>query len=300
MNKKKKNVIEQAQKLFIEQGYHATSIQDILKRSGVSKGTFYNYFSAKVELFKESFIMLQDEMRIERDKVLIDKNIAVMDVFAEQMYVIMSFNEEKKINELIEDGLASDDPDLICFIKELKKDFNKWVYHRFQQIFSADKQPYLVDATIVYLGVMQSMLSMRKIIDNSISIKEILRYSLSLVEEMVEKSSSEKICIFTSEEFEKIFPEGRGIKSDFSFNELTLATGHLKKMSEQNLQTDRDKHELVLELITFVQEELMQEEPRKFLVNSALTTLNNIVQLNQTNEYKRYTQILNDLGYAAI
>lgn len=33
--------------LFRSQGYHATGINEILKASGVSKGSFYNYFSSK-------------------------------------------------------------------------------------------------------------------------------------------------------------------------------------------------------------------------------------------------------------
>ncbi|MCQ6559597.1 TetR/AcrR family transcriptional regulator [Paenibacillus mendelii] len=36
--------------LFAEQGYEATSIEQIVKQVGVAKGTFFNYFSSKDEL----------------------------------------------------------------------------------------------------------------------------------------------------------------------------------------------------------------------------------------------------------
>ena len=50
MNDRKQHVINKAHQLFIDKGFQATSIQDILDYSGISKGTFYNYFSSKNEL----------------------------------------------------------------------------------------------------------------------------------------------------------------------------------------------------------------------------------------------------------
>lgn len=37
--------------LFAERGYHQTSIADIIERAGVARGTFYNYFDGKREIF---------------------------------------------------------------------------------------------------------------------------------------------------------------------------------------------------------------------------------------------------------
>ena len=39
--------------LFAEQGYHRTSIDDIIKASGVARGTFYLYFESKRAIFEE-------------------------------------------------------------------------------------------------------------------------------------------------------------------------------------------------------------------------------------------------------
>ncbi|MEH7125423.1 MULTISPECIES: TetR/AcrR family transcriptional regulator [unclassified Bacillus (in: firmicutes)] len=40
MNKQKQHVIDTAHYLFIEKGFQATSIQDILGCRGISRGTF--------------------------------------------------------------------------------------------------------------------------------------------------------------------------------------------------------------------------------------------------------------------
>lgn len=47
ITKRKKKVLDTAHRLFIEKGYQATSIQDIIDEAEISKGTFYNYFASK-------------------------------------------------------------------------------------------------------------------------------------------------------------------------------------------------------------------------------------------------------------
>jgi len=40
-----------AAELFLERGYAGTTVDDIARRAGVSRGTFFNYFEAKSDLF---------------------------------------------------------------------------------------------------------------------------------------------------------------------------------------------------------------------------------------------------------
>lgn len=42
---------EAAYELFLEQGYDGTTVAEIARRSGVSRGTFFNYFPAKADVF---------------------------------------------------------------------------------------------------------------------------------------------------------------------------------------------------------------------------------------------------------
>ncbi|MEK5388577.1 helix-turn-helix domain-containing protein [Bacillus sp. FSL M7-1431] len=94
MNKKKRDVLDKAHELFIEQGYHATSIQDILNHSNISKGSFYNYFSSKGELFKAVFKLIQEEMQVERDKLLIGEDCKDIAIYIEQVSLMMELNKK--------------------------------------------------------------------------------------------------------------------------------------------------------------------------------------------------------------
>ena len=48
----KNRILEAANKVFAEKGYHEATMDDIAKRLGVSKGAIYLYFSSKEDLFE--------------------------------------------------------------------------------------------------------------------------------------------------------------------------------------------------------------------------------------------------------
>ena len=49
--KKRDFILEKAKELFIQQGYSGTSMEDLVRYSGVSKGSIYYHFESKDELF---------------------------------------------------------------------------------------------------------------------------------------------------------------------------------------------------------------------------------------------------------
>ena len=62
-------ILDMAEKLFFEQGYDRTSIQDILDALKLSKGGFYHYFDAKETVLREicerRWVGRYDDLRIE-------------------------------------------------------------------------------------------------------------------------------------------------------------------------------------------------------------------------------------------
>ena len=55
--KKRHRIMEVASRVFAERDYHAVTMDDVARRSGVGKGTLYRYFDSKEDLF----IALMDE-----------------------------------------------------------------------------------------------------------------------------------------------------------------------------------------------------------------------------------------------
>jgi len=48
----KSRILDAANKVFAEKGYHEATMDDIAKRLGVSKGAIYLYFSSKEDLYR--------------------------------------------------------------------------------------------------------------------------------------------------------------------------------------------------------------------------------------------------------
>ena len=59
---KRSDIVQAAQELFAERGFHATPIAQIAKRAGVAAGTIYRYFEAKDALVTALHEELADKM----------------------------------------------------------------------------------------------------------------------------------------------------------------------------------------------------------------------------------------------
>ena len=73
--KKRKALVDAAYKLFSEKGVSDTSISDIVTEAGVAKGTFYLYFSDKIDIIqtliyeKTSLVLCNAVRSLEKVKI---------------------------------------------------------------------------------------------------------------------------------------------------------------------------------------------------------------------------------------
>ena len=49
---KKETIIENAHVIFAEQGFDGVTVRDIVKATGISRGSFYQYFDTTIDVFK--------------------------------------------------------------------------------------------------------------------------------------------------------------------------------------------------------------------------------------------------------
>ncbi len=65
-------ILDAARAVFAELGYGATTVRDIIRRTGLASGTFYNYFRSKEEVFQalmdESALRIRPRLKEERLK----------------------------------------------------------------------------------------------------------------------------------------------------------------------------------------------------------------------------------------
>lgn len=93
----KKKIVSAAWKLFYEQGYNGTTIDDIVSESGTSKGSFYHYFSGKDDLLS-SLAYLFDEKYEELEEVMTEDMSCI-----EKMLFL-----NKELFRMIDDSISID------------------------------------------------------------------------------------------------------------------------------------------------------------------------------------------------
>ena len=292
MNKRKQHVIEKAHQLFVEKGYKATSIQDILDHSGISKGTFYNYFPSKSELFKSVYDSIRGKYEDERNNMLIGEDLADMEIFIKQLEIITQSNRRNKLFQLIEEVFVSDDPELKQFIKQTQYKHINWLFSRFLELFGEVNRPYLLDCTILFHGMLQQSFhftSMKK--DPNHHIIEVVRYCVDRLKIIVEDVSKNQVQLFKPELLQSWLPETQATPGNY-LNDLYHLSTALKKIVLSDLQSETERIKYI-QILEFIQEELMNnKEPRAFLIEGSLLSLKKCSQLLQKEEFTRFEQIL--------
>jgi AcrR family transcriptional regulator len=69
---REQQILREAARIFATKGYHAASVTEIVESSGVARGTFYNYFQSKEDVF-----------------------LRLIDVYFEQLTQILENNSER-------------------------------------------------------------------------------------------------------------------------------------------------------------------------------------------------------------
>ncbi len=142
-------IIDEALKVFVKKGYKGTTMIEIAKRMGVSKGTLYQYFDSKEALFKGVLTKGVEDFRKELSNINLENDLEY--VSSEQFY-----NSLKKLEalppslglEVLQETLSN-------------RDLDKTVSETYLDILSSFKQMLVssglkdeTDATISALGLL--------------------------------------------------------------------------------------------------------------------------------------------------
>ncbi|WP_195576419.1 TetR/AcrR family transcriptional regulator [Paenibacillus sp. 1001270B_150601_E10] len=79
----KEKIHAAAMTLFIQKGYHATSIDDVAKQANISKGLLYNYYKGKEELLA---VMVQ--LRIEEVRAVMETAASLANPMDQLCYIV--------------------------------------------------------------------------------------------------------------------------------------------------------------------------------------------------------------------
>jgi len=72
---RKNELLDAAQEIFLTKGYKQTSVESIIKKVGVAKGTFYYYFKSKEDLLDKLVKRMTSKIKAKIEKIVKKKNL---------------------------------------------------------------------------------------------------------------------------------------------------------------------------------------------------------------------------------
>ena len=187
MNKRKKVVVEHALALFLEKGIQQTSIQDIIERASISKGTFYNYFSSKNECIGAILDYISEEANLNRTEISIGKDTRKAELLIDQMAAIRRLTEKRGLHAVIDEILHSGDVELKRLVLRDRFVEHEWMSGRLVDIYGEQLRPYAFEAAVIFFGMIHHLLLTGKFINQSmIDIRQVATAALQYMPAVID------------------------------------------------------------------------------------------------------------------
>jgi len=269
MKEKKKLIIESAIKLFAENGFHNTSVQEIANHAQISKGTVYLYFDSKEDLLLKIFCYYNDSMK---DKI---RQTGKLQLTPKERFIKQITIQFKEIHDnysfftmfMREQTLTFHD-DLHALFKKIHNETHQWIEKGILDIYGPEVQPYIYDLFFIIEGLIQTYF---KLIFNQVALdfEQLAQFIIRRFDDIVQGllASREKPFLDVDKAGSRFSYHTRP-KTPITFKQVTKAMHELKQKLEV-LSNDED----MLNSLTVLESELSEESPRLIVIQSMLANI---------------------------
>ncbi|EAF4071341.1 TetR/AcrR family transcriptional regulator [Listeria monocytogenes] len=294
MKEKKQRIIKSAKEVFQKQGYLKTSVQDMVDAAGISKETFYNYFTSKEELaiviFKQEYSVLHQRL-----EYTMAQDGAKKDNFTECLKIIIHFYTENGEILNITFSQTMIDDDFNAFLQNVRLKNMEWVKYQLLEVYGEETKPYINDITMLLSGMaaMYVFASGSKNVNTGLierAIPYVVRRLDALVKDILESGE----IVFTEADTENLVPDQTMIRKK-RLAKLREALEELNVGIENADIADSDKWQYKESMNALVGEINNNEAPRDFMVQGTLLYLKQHVPASLTKEVNKLEACVNGL-----
>lgn len=294
LKEKKQRIIKSAKEVFQKQGYLKTSVQDMVDAAGISKGTFYNYFTSKEELaiviFKQEYSVLHQRL-----EYTMAQDGAKKDNFTECLKIIIHFYTENGEILNITFSQTMIDDDFNAFLQNVRLKNMEWVKYQLLEVYGEETKPYINDITMLLSGMaaMYVFASGSKNVNTGLierAIPYVVRRLDALVKDILESGE----IVFTEADTENLVPDQTMIRKK-RLAKLRESLEELNVGIENADIADSDKWQYKESMNALVGEINNNEAPRDFMVQGTLLYLKQHVPASLTKEVNKLEACVNGL-----
>jgi len=260
MNNRKRKVADIALKLFVEKGIQQTSIQEIIEKANISKGTFYNYFSSKNDCIADILEFLRYDASQQRIAIQIGRDMKDREVFIEQITIIIRLNEERNLHPLFEAILSSNEKELKKLVLQHRIIEMEWLAERFIEVLGEEVRDIAFEGTILFYGMLQHMLFTLRMTNSSYSLQKLVDVILSYIEVILHKMKKDSSSMIPTSTINLLFTNVT--KKSVTITEIKEKADHLQHQFQFNEEQQ--------DLFDAIMNELQRERIRKIVIEQLL------------------------------
>lgn len=261
---KKQELKQAAIKLFADQGYHHTSIQQIAKTATISKGAFYNHFDSKEQLFIELMKNHHEELYQKLDSLHLATSLPKKEVFTKKLEIELEQIHRNRSFLLImfkEFPHKNDD-----VMSKMNEDFRTRIIRRHKdellEVYGDQIETMVWDLTIILEGMMKEYISLIVFQGITISIKKLTKFIVAHMDTLatsivdMEPILNEDLLCSSNQTSLVSIPE-----------QLDDALSMIEPTVENLSISDNEKAKLV-DCLTNLRSECQQEHPALYLIEA--------------------------------
>jgi AcrR family transcriptional regulator len=259
---KKQLIIENSLKLFSENGFEATSIQQITELCGISKGAFYLSFKSKDELIIAliDYFFMQITSEIDRSVRTPKTKDLMLYEFYHQTF--LSFSKQTSfVKILFKEHVQPINEQLLIKLNDYDFRINESILYLIQQLYGDDVQEMKYDLLICIKGFMK------------IYVELFLHYNVKLDMHVLAKSLAEKTDIIARNATTPFLTKETYQLMDKSCHDVTTNKDQLITLIKQVMPEIEDP--LEMESLEILLQNIRSPKPSLAIVKGLIENLKN-------------------------
>lgn len=267
-------IIREANKLFCEKGVLATSIQDIVKQSGISKGSFYNYFKSKEELTFQLIKQKKEELWQTIEEIENKQAFSERERFAKQLeaYLKHFFSNRELIQITFQNCQGY--KELSQFLVKAHHQDLRWLSQQLIRLYGEQVKEYVIDCAAL-LGGMISAYCLHRLLNETddMELDQFVQYILRRMDSIVTSFTADEHPLFTQEMMTRFIQSEQ--KEKIHLYENIRKVIDLLRKNLQNVHLGKQDYEKISDCLDLLENEFISidQEPREYIIEGLLLYL---------------------------
>jgi AcrR family transcriptional regulator len=267
MNKRKRQIIHAARQLFLEKGFNDTSIIDIISSANVSKGTFYNHFSSKIECLIAILEEAREETMNARYEVALNTEPSDKNILLKQIALLSYIHRKRNLMQIFEAVSGNTDQELKQVLEKHLILEIEWLASRLVDVYGEQIREFSYECSVQAIGMMQLSFRVIAMVTKQLaSPDEVVKSILDHIEGMLTHLQKTQNLLITRDIFQALHQKAEETKITNSMLVHQLQ-GFTEKLSLEDPESG-------IEYANFLLKELQSNNENVFILEAVLPAFN--------------------------